>query len=173
VNTDVFERVFAHRRELKSSDITITPATTSIRARETLLVNGKTKVLSIPIEIRNVSPRTILTNLAHEWYGGIWPETDLYVAAKPLAADAGEWSFAPGYQVGELGSKGASTTLKPGEAQNLDIRLNWPGTGSVATEPLISESVPGKYLVKFLLFFRSNAVEKHMETTDFELEVEE
>ena len=111
-------------------------------------------------------------NLAHEWYGGIWLPTDLYAAAQPSDGKGKFWSNAPGYQVGEEGSADNLVTLKPGETKTLDIRLNWPGTGSVPTEPLIDESKPGRYSIKFLLFFKADGAEEYVESQAAEIEVE-
>ena len=132
---------------------------------------GRLPVLSIPVAITNSSAHDIRINLAHEWYGGIWPPTDLYVAGKPEGAEGSFWSDGPGYQVGEKGSAGSLVVLKPRETKTFDIRLNWPGTGSVPTEPLIEKKF-GKYSIKFLLFFKAKGSEEYMESQAMEIEVE-
>jgi hypothetical protein len=111
-------------------------------------------------------------NLTHEWYGGIWPPTDLFVAVQMRGANNTFWTDAPGYQVGEKGSIEKGTVLKSGETKTIDVRLNWPGTGSIPTEPLIDESKPSKYSIKFLLIFRAGASEEYLETQAFDVEVE-
>jgi hypothetical protein len=80
--------------------------TTTIRPRELLLVNGKTQVLSISVAIENHSGTVITATIAHEWYGGLWPPTDLYVAVKKRVEKHEVWVHRPGYLVGELGSIG-------------------------------------------------------------------
>lgn len=166
-------RKFGNRRVKRTAlDISIAPAINKIRPRTLKLVNGDALVLSIPIEIKNYSAKPVTMKLAHEWYGGVWPPTDLVVAVKMKQAGGEVWVDGPGYQVGEDGSVAMGTRLKPGETKSFDIRLNWPGTGSVPTEPLIDESKPGKYSIKFLLVFRANAGEEYLETQAFEVEVE-
>lgn len=133
---------------------------------------GLLPVLSLPIAITNTSKHEMRMTLAHEWYGGIWPSTDLYVAVQPSGAKEVFWSDAPGYQVGESGSADSPVRLKPGETKTFDIRLNWPGTGSVPTEPLIDESRPGEYSIKFLLFFKLADSEEYVESQVVNIEVQ-
>jgi len=133
---------------------------------------GMLPVLSLPVAIANSSARQIKMNLAHEWYGGVWPSTDLYVAVQPTDGKDKFWLEAPGYRVGEKDSADALVILKPGETKTFDIRLNWPGTGSIPTEPLIDESKPGKYSIKFRLFFKANGSQEYIESQAAEIEVE-
>jgi hypothetical protein len=58
--------------KLTDSDIRIELKASKIKARQLDSVNGKDSVLSVPVEITNSSAQSISTNLAHEWYGGIW-----------------------------------------------------------------------------------------------------
>ncbi len=111
-------------------------------------------------------------NLAHEWYGGIWGSTDFYVAA--LVTDWEKklvWDEQPAYQVGNLGDIN-KTILKPKESTTIDVRLNWHGTGSIPTEPLIDEYIPGKHTIQFLLFFKTGVSEEYLLTEKFGIEVE-
>ena len=136
------------------------------------LARGRLPVLSLPVAITNSSAHEIRMNLAHEWSGGIWPPTDLYVAVEPSGVKGKFWSNAPGYQVGEKGSADRLVVLKPGETKTFDIRLNWPGTGSLHSEPLIDESKLGRYSIKFLLFFRANDSEQYVESEAADIEVQ-
>jgi hypothetical protein len=171
--SDAFSRGLRNARARRTSAaILLTPQSSNIRPRLMNLAWGRLPVLSLPVTITNSSAREIRSNLAHEWYGGIWLPTDLYVAVRP-AGDGGEfWADGPGYLVGEKGSADNSVTLKPGETKNFDIRLNWPGTGSVPSEPLIDESKPGRYSIKFLLFFKANGSKEYLESQAAEIEVE-
>ena len=135
------------------------------------LAGGKTQVLSVPVEIRNNSHESIQTELSHEWYGGIWPPTDLLFAVKDINR-TNTWETAPAYQVGQKDSVDNKVTLKGGESIVLQVRLNWPGTGSVPMSPLIDASTAGKYSIKFLLFFKSGKTEKYTESPVIELEVQ-
>jgi len=78
---------------------------------------------------------------------------------------------APGYLVGEKDSADSRVVLKPRETKTFDIRLNWPGTGSIPAERLIDEGKPGKYSIKFLLFFRVNGVDEYVESQPTEIQV--
>lgn len=44
--------------------------------------------------------------------------------------------------------------------------------GSIPTAPLINESKPGKYLIKFLLFFKIDDLEEYLESQEFNIEIE-
>jgi hypothetical protein len=153
--------------------VTIKPKATKISARKLkTAINGDISVLSIPVEIKNSSSQTISMNLAHEWYGGIAPLTDFYVAAlvtnweKKLF-----WYAQPAYQVGNLGIIN-NTILKPKESTTIDVRLNWHGTGSSPTEPLIDEFIPSKHTIQFLLFFKTRVSEEYLVTEKFTIDVE-
>ena len=152
--TEAFtELVNSKKAKKTNSDITIKPKATKITARKLKSVNGEVSVLSIPVEITNSSSQTINMNLAHEWYGGIWAPTDFYVAVKLFDTEKKTvWEDLPAYQVGNL-DENNKTVLHPGDSIIVDVRLNWRGTGSVPTEPLIDESIPNKHTIKFLLFF--------------------
>lgn len=135
--------------------ITITADTAAVKKERPQLTNGKRLVLSIPIQITNRTKNRITATLAHEWYGGISPLTDLQIAVLHQTASAEYWRIGPGYQVNERGETN-TTKLDPGESIEINIRLNWPGTGSQPTEPLIDETVPGKYPVRAMFFYRQN-----------------
>ena len=164
-------RIEKRRPKRTSSNISIKPITNKIRARVLSLANGKTLVLSIPVEITNSSSRSIRMNLSHEWYGGIWPPTDLYVAVRLSGAEKTTWEDAPGYQVGEKDSVSGKTKLAPGQTKTFDIRLNWPGTGSIPTMPLVDESRPGKYSIKFMLFFHLGGSQEYVESQAVDIEL--
>ncbi|MBV8858849.1 MAG: hypothetical protein JOZ02_18100 [Acidobacteria bacterium] len=171
--SDAFTRELRDARaKRKASAILLTPQSRNIRPRLMNLAWGRLPVLSLPVTIKNSSAHDIRWDLAHEWYGGIWPPTDLYVAVRPAGGGAKFWSNGPGYLVGEKASADNLVTLKPGETRNFDIRLNWRGTGSVPFEPLIDESKPGRYSIKFLLFFKADGSEEYLESQAAEIEVE-
>jgi hypothetical protein len=172
-SSDAFSRELEDKRARRtSSAISLSPQRRNIRPRLMNLAWGRLPVLALPVTITNSSAHEIRMNLAHEWYGGIWPPTNLYVAAQPAGSEAKFWSSGPGYLLGEKGSAQTLITLKPGETKTFDIRLNWPGTGSIPTEPLIDESKPGRYSIKFLLFFKANGSEEYVESQAAEIEVE-
>ena len=58
-------------------DLRISVVTNAIAPVSLQLSNGLTDVLELPIRIENRSPRTITANLAHEGFGGEWPDTGL------------------------------------------------------------------------------------------------
>ena len=106
-------------------------------------------VLVLPLQIRNVSPEPLNTRFSHEWYGGEWPETKLFVYK---IASIG---LHPVYLVGETGSV-QTTSLAPGDWISLDLRMDWPGTGSVRGEELMSRTVAREYELHFVLVFGNN-----------------
>ena len=171
---DVFSRMLQSRLVKRTSfAISLAPQVSKIRPRVMNLARGRLPVLSLPVAITNSSAHEIRMNLAHEWSGGIWPQTDLYVAVELSGVKGKFWSNAPGYQVGEKGSADRLVVLKPGEAKTFDIRLNWPGTGSLITVPLIDESKLGRYSIKFLLFFRANGSGQFVESEAADIEVQQ
>lgn len=172
-SSDAFSRQLQDTRAKRtSSAISLAPRSSRISPRLMNLAWGKLPVLSIPVAVTNTSAHQISMNLAHEWYGGIWPPTDLYVAVQQGYGKGKVWSNAPGYRVGEKGTANNLVTLKPGETKTFDVRINWPGTGSIPTEPLIDESKPGKYSIKFLLFFEAGGSERYVESQAAEIEVD-
>ncbi|HZS08415.1 MAG TPA: hypothetical protein VFD58_26515 [Blastocatellia bacterium] len=159
----------------RASDIRLIPESTILIPREMMLANGKTQVLSIPLVIENHSSGAITSGLSHEWYGGIGPPTDLYAAARRERQSGSVWVTEPGYQVGELGTV-AETVIQPGESKKIDVRLNWPGTGSEPHEPLIRDLKPGSHTIRFLLLFSTeNAggfrARRYVETPEIEVEI--
>ena len=136
------------------------------------LVAGKAVVkerrgLVLPLKITNASGEAITTALAHEWHGGEWPPTSLYVSVTP-ATDKGPKPFAPVYIAGEDQDAVRAASLAAGKASDLELRLDWPGTGSVKADPLVQK--PGKYVVRFALVFEAGG--KHQYAVSAPTEVE-
>jgi len=151
---EAFSKLLQRRPAMSSNrEIKLIAEDTRAVVKEMLLTNGITKVLSLPVAIENDSSTTIMAKLQHEWYGGMWPSSDLYVAVRKEIDSGAIWEERPGYLVGEIESGDSLTTIEPGERRSIEIRLNWPGAGSVGTWPLIEDSKPGKYKIKLLLFF--------------------
>lgn len=153
-----------------SNSVTVAPVTAEANPQIVDGINGEHLVLSFPVEITNSSLRPISMALSHEWYGGIPPQTDLQMAVMKKGQTGMVWDVGPGYQVGAIGDID-ETLLQPGETKRLDIRLNWPGTGSCPSEPLIDALKSGKYNGKLLLLFRSDGVQQYVESPVFELQV--
>ena len=171
---EAFSKLLQRRPAMSSSrDIKLIAEDTRAVVREMLLTNGKTKVLSLPVAIENDSPTAITTSLAHEWYGGLWPPTDLYVAVRKESERGPVWAEGPGYLVGEKGSADSPTKIEAGKKMPIEIRLNWPGTGSVTLlSPLIKDSEPGKYTIKLLLIFKAGESTEFVESPEIEIEVD-
>ena len=106
--------------------------------------------LTLRLKIANESADEIRTRLAHEWHGGEWPSTGLY-ASVVRAADKRSDHFIPVYVVGEDPAATKPVVIAAGKATNVDLRMDWPGTGSVKTSPLVRE--PGEHSVRFALVF--------------------
>jgi RNA polymerase sigma factor (sigma-70 family) len=112
--------------------------------------------LSLPVKITNESKETITLKLPHEWHGGEWPTTDLYasVTKAPKGEAVAEAPFRVLYQFGEQeGQAAAPVMLGPFQSAEIDVRMDWPGTGSVIGVPLMKPADSGTYQVRLLLVF--------------------
>lgn len=134
-----------HRRlppsELK---VTITPAAEIYREGGILVLTAR---------IRNESRTEIRTTLAHEWHGGEWPPTHLFASVTPTK-DKRRRPFVPVYLAGENSGRPRTHDLPSGEGVDVLLRMDWPGTGSVKTTPLVQET--GDYTVELLTVFEVN-----------------
>jgi RNA polymerase sigma factor (sigma-70 family) len=118
--------------------------------------------LSLRLTITNSSSEPIVMKLAHEWHGGEWPPTDLYAFAMPAGRD-GTRAFLPAYMIGEKpGEAAAKTTLEPGKSLAVDLRMDWPGTGSVLATPLIDPAASGRYNLRLALAFEAGGTPQYV-----------
>lgn len=131
--------------------VELTPAKTVIR---------KQKHLILPVTITNRSPHEIQATLAHEWHGGEWPPTAIYASVTPEGANARPLQGV--YRWGEDGKETVATVLPPGKSAELQLRMDWKGTGSVPAMPLMEES--GRYHVRFALVFEAAGQEQYVMT---------
>jgi hypothetical protein len=106
--------------------------------------------LVLAVKVTNNSPDAVRTTLAHEWHGGLWPPTGLY-ASVTAAGERKDSAFVPVYLAGEESKAPEATTLTAGQATELRLRMDWPGTGSVPARRLIESA--GTYRVQVLLVF--------------------
>ena len=127
-------------------DVRLVPLQTTIKPQLARGANGPYHTLILPIQLENHSDETIKAGLSHEWYGGIPPLTDLY-AFLPTGKNR---AFAPVYLVGETGAA-EPAILKPGASKRLDLRMNWPGTGSCPALPIMDADHNGDYSLRFVL----------------------
>lgn len=132
---------------------------------------GARPILSIEVEIRNESPKTFRSQISHEWYGGIPPPTEVLISGKLSGRDETHRLTVPAYQVGNLDTSQVVWIWMPGESRKAKIRLNWPGTGSVPSEPLIDSAKPGVYAIRFLLFLKFDDWVFYIESSEFELAI--
>ena len=153
-------------------DVRITATKKTIFPVVKKLTNGERDVLELPIRIENRSSQTITADLAHEWYGGEWPETDLGAAVKCSDDKSDNWRVCDVYRSGELGSKTKATVWKPGESHDFVLRMNWPGTGSVHGQPLIDANEPGKYTVQFSLVFKTGETRQYAVSSPITIDVQ-
>lgn len=160
-----FASAIAETRATRDETVRVTPKPFELSMRTVKSINGTTLTLSIPVEIWNFSPEPITMKLNHEWNGGIPPPTDITAAVLINGPEKAQWNIGPGYQVGNLGS-GDKTVLEPGQKKEIDVRLNWPGTGSIPSDPLIDETVPGTYPIRFLLMFESGGSPRFVESRE-------
>jgi hypothetical protein len=107
--------------------------------------------LRLPVTITNGSARDINLTLPHEWHGGEWPTTDLYASVTP-ARTAKSNPFHEVFRLGERpGESSSKVTVPPGKSVKVELRLDWPGTGSVPAVPLMDPASSGSYRVRLLL----------------------
>ncbi len=109
------------------------------------------KGLTLSVKIVNHSAREITTRLAHEWHGGEWPSTDLYASATHVQ-DKQARPLVPVFLQGEQRREAKVTRIAPGKAITVQLRMDWPGTGSQPATPLLSAS-QSEANVRVLLVF--------------------
>jgi hypothetical protein len=80
----------------------------------------------------------------------LWPPTAIYASITPVG-DEERRPFQPVYRFGNDGAETPVTELAPGGSMELDLRMDWKGTGSVRTMPLMEASC--KYTARFALVF--------------------
>ncbi len=97
------------------------------------------EALTLSVKITNHSAQEITTRLAHEWHGGEWPSTELYAAATHVQAKQAK-SLEPVYLKGKKQGETELTRIAPGKSITVELRMDWPGTGSVMAAPLLSSS---------------------------------
>jgi hypothetical protein len=118
------------------------------------------KVLVLTVRIRNESREEVVTRLAHEWHGGEWPPTDLFASAIPNEGKKASAPCVPVYLAGEDAAAPRARTLPPGEAIEVNVRVDWPGTGSVKANPLMQTA--GDYKVQLLLVFTAGEKKQYI-----------
>lgn len=154
-------------------DIRISAVTNIIAPASLQHTNDRTDTLALPIRIANRSQQVITARIAHEWYGGEWPPTDLGAAVRRIDDPFGKWRASEVYLVGELGTRIEPTVWQPGQSREFLLRMNWHGTGSVHGLPLIETGRPGKYAVKLSLVFKSGADSEYFESQEIAITVRE
>lgn len=135
----------------------------TVRARSELKKQD-IDVCVLPVTIENKSSQPIRTSLAHEWYGGIWPPTDLYAAVlRPAAAGRkADVEFKPVFLGGDRSELTKPTVVVPGKSTSVSPRLDWPGTGSVMGGEIVYPNRPGVYVVMFMLVFQTDGVRQYV-----------
>jgi RNA polymerase sigma factor (sigma-70 family) len=128
---------------------------------------GLATPLVLALKVTNASPQDIGTTLAHEWDGGLPPRTALYASVTP-EKEKEPRAFAPVCLAGKGDAAKKDVTLAAGKAMDLDLRMDWPGTGSVIAVPLIQK--PGKYVVRVALVFEAGGKRQYAVSTPTEVE---
>jgi hypothetical protein len=125
------------------------------RLRIEIIPNAKVtrtkEALTLSVKITNHSAAEITTRLAHEWHGGEWPSTDLYASATHVQAKQPK-SIEPVYLKGEKQGETELTRIAPGKSVTVELRMDWPGTGSVPATPLLSSSESESYIRLLMVF---------------------
>lgn len=95
--------------------------------------------LTLSVKIVNHSAQEIATHLTHEWHGGEWPSTDLYASATHVQAKQAK-PLVPVFLKGEQQGEAKLTRIAPGKSVVVELRMDWPGTGSQPAAPLLPPS---------------------------------
>jgi len=149
----LIHRTRGKREQLAKSKLQIefSPLVATLRPSQYKEKNGQYKtVLVLPIKVVNKSQQTIEADIAHEWGGGIWPGTDLCVSM--LVGQEPAKAIEPVFLVGMEDST-KTTVLRPGESIVLNLRMDWPGTGSCPRVPLMPADKSASYDLCTILFF--------------------
>ena len=110
-----------------------------------------------------------------EWYGGNWPWTDLFACVFPALSTLtweplGYPHVGSVFQVGERWEKTEPTILNPGESVILNLRMDWPGTGSSPKiPPLIVKEASRTYRVVMLLVFEADEKKQYAESPEMKI----
>jgi hypothetical protein len=107
--------------------------------------------LTLSMKIVNHSAQEITTRLTHEWHGGEWPSTDLYASATHVQAKQAK-PLVPVFLLGEHQHEAKPTRIAPGKSIVVELRMDWPGTGSQPAAPLLS-ATQSEANVRMLLVF--------------------
>jgi hypothetical protein len=118
-------------------------------------------VLVLPLTIQNNSAVPIQTTLEHEWHGGEWPPTNLYVSVLGPGEKA-HAQFTPVFLAGETGKEEKPTLIEPGKSVSLSPRLDWQGTGSVRGDPVVDRA--GVYKLMLLLVFEAEGKKQFVQS---------
>lgn len=116
-------------------------------------VSRTKKGLTLSVKIVNHSVQEITTRLAHEWHGSEWPSTDLYASATHVQAKQAK-PLVPIFLKGEQQGEAKLIRIAPGKSVTVELRMDWPGTGSVIATPLLSPS-ESESNVRVLMVFDS------------------
>jgi hypothetical protein len=110
-------------------------------------------VVELQVTVTNNSKRPVRFTVSHEWHGGLWPFTDLYMRVVPDKAVGNGSGFCAMYRVVEDSKAARETVLAPKASEVLNLRMDWKGTGSKGRASLMPHL--GKYRVRPLLVFRN------------------
>jgi hypothetical protein len=110
-------------------------------------------IVELQVTITNNSKQPIRFTVAHEWHGGLWPFTDLYLRVVPDKAVGNGSGFQAMYRVGEDSKAAREVILAPKASEVVNVRMDWKGTGAKRRESLMPKL--GKYRVRPLLVFRN------------------
>jgi hypothetical protein len=75
------------------------------------------------------------------------------------------------YLSGELGTEPEPTIWQPGQSHIFVLRMNWPGTGSRGSWPLIDANIPGEYAVRVSLVFKAGETSEYASSPQMKIEV--
>jgi hypothetical protein len=133
----------------------------SVTMMPTASIDPKLKVLGLRVVLGNYSDGPIQVSAAHEWHGGIWNLTDVYALVSPSDAKLTR-RFHPVYVAGESQEITKPTIIASKKSVPFVFRMDWPGTGSCPTSPLMVPAKSNEYKVKFLILFEAQGLRQYV-----------
>jgi hypothetical protein len=137
------------------------------------------RALVLPVTLRTVGERALELTLATEPQGGPFPWTPIHGCSKRLDGPDAlllPWVCGPLYLAGDTTNEAArkaslSLHVTSTDSSILLFRLDWSGTGSLSTPPLIANA-PGTYALQIFVLFEEGGKQWVSPSQAFEIRLE-
>ena len=169
--SNVIQQWAQHRKISRSElDVQITPKKTTIAPTEGKSRGEDIMILALQIEVLNNSQVTIESTIAHEWYGGEWPPTDLNMCVPHWEHEKTPFIH-PVYLVGETREMTEPTIIAPGQSLTFNLRMDWPGAGAGPAFFPMDKDVSRTYQLKMFLVFETDGKKQYAESPEMKIHV--